>query len=122
MSDLFRVKGKLVLITGSSQGLGLSMAGGFVAAGATVIINGRNPDQVNEVVKSLGHEDGKALGYVFDVTDQEAVKRNIDRIEAEAGAIDVLINNAGIHRRAPLSELTVADWQTVDWPGSPANP
>lgn len=112
MRDFFSVKGKIILITGSSQGLGLSMANGFVEAGATVIINGRNPDKVNKVQKELSNN-GKALGYAFDVTDPEQVKKSIARIEQEAGAIDVLINNAGIHRRAPLEELSVEDWKTV---------
>lgn len=112
MQDLFSVKDKNVLITGSTQGLGLSMANGFVEAGAMVIINGRNQDKVNKVQKELNSK-GKAAGYAFDVTNQPQVKESIDRIEQEVGAINILINNAGIHRRAPLTELSVEDWKAV---------
>ena len=112
MHNLFSVEGKRVLITGSTQGLGLGMARGFVEAGALVIINGRNQDKVKQVRNELSAY-GKVVGYAFDVTYQPQVKQCIDRIEQEVGPLDVLINNAGIHRRAPLEEMTVEDWTTV---------
>jgi gluconate 5-dehydrogenase len=110
MKDLFSVKNKVVLITGSTRGLGLSFAKGFAEAGAKVVLNGRNPQQVQEVVQSL---DGNVFGYAFDVCDKEAVSEAVRKIETEVGQIDVLVNNAGIQRRAPLEELTMEDWETV---------
>ncbi|MBE4906887.1 glucose 1-dehydrogenase [Bacillus luteolus] len=110
MMDLFSVKDKVVLITGSTRGLGLSFAKGFAQAGAKVILNGRDPIQVQQVVQSL---EGTTFGYAFDVCDKTAVAEAVDKIEAEVGPIDVLVNNAGIQRRGPLEELTMEDWETV---------
>lgn len=110
MNDLFSVKDKVVLITGSTRGLGFSFAKGFAEAGAKVVLNGRDPLQVSNVVKSL---EGTAFGYAFDVCDKAAVSQAVGKIEAEVGPIDVLVNNAGIQRRAPLEELSMEDWETV---------
>jgi gluconate 5-dehydrogenase len=113
VKDLFDVSGKVVLITGSSRGLGFVLAAGFAEAGATVIVNGTNKETVQQAVGQVRQKGGRAAGYAFDVTDSEQVTRNIARIEKEVGEIDVLINNAGIQRRALLEELTLEDWQAV---------
>ncbi len=113
MNNLFTVKDKVVLITGSSQGIGYSLAKGFAEAGALVIINGRIPEKVSLVVDEICRTGGKAVGYPFDVTEQKVVVESIDQIERKIGLIDVLINNAGIHRRAPLEELSMEDWKIV---------
>lgn len=113
MSNLFSVKDKVVLITGSTRGIGLSLAKGFIEAGAIVVINGRDQTIVEGVVDQIRKEGGRAFGISFDVCDQIGVKTGIKRIEEEVGPIGVLINNAGIHRRAPLEELTMEDWKAV---------
>lgn len=113
VKDLFDVSGKVVLITGSSRGLGFVFATAFAEAGATVIINGTNKETVQQAVEQIRQKGGRAAGYPFDVTDSEQVARNIARIEKEVGEIDVLINNAGIQRRALLEELSLEDWQAV---------
>lgn len=113
MKDIFSVKGKIVLITGSTQGLGLTFAKGFAAAGARVVLNGRDPEKLKRVVGEFRQEFGIAEGYAFDVADSESVKQSIERVEKEIGPIDVLVNNAGIQRRAPLEELSLEDWKTV---------
>ncbi|MBP2240492.1 gluconate 5-dehydrogenase [Cytobacillus eiseniae] len=110
MNNLFNVTDKIILITGSTRGIGLSLAKGFLKAGAKVIINGRNHDATEKVAAELGE---KAYGYTFDVSDKAAVIENVKVIEETVGPIDVLINNAGIQRRAPLEELTNEDWNTV---------
>ncbi len=113
MKNLFSVKGKVVLITGSTRGLGRTLAEGFADAGAIVIINGRTSERVQEAVEAIRLTGGKAKGYAFDVSDQVAVKNAVIEIERDVGPIDVLINNAGIQRRAPLEELTYEDWKKV---------
>ena len=113
VKNLFDVSGKVVLITGSSRGLGFVFANGFAEADATVIINGTNKETVQQAVEQIRQKGGRAAGYPFDVTDSEQVAQNIARIEKEVGEIDVLINNAGIQRRAPLEELTLENWQAV---------
>lgn len=111
--NLFDVTGKVVLITGSNRGLGFTMAQGFAQSGAMVVLNGTNPDAVQAAVAEIRRQDGQAAGYAFDVSDPEQVERNISFVETEVGPIDVLINNAGIHRRAPLAEMTIDEWQAV---------
>jgi gluconate 5-dehydrogenase len=111
--NYFNVKDKVVLITGSSRGIGNVLARGFASAGAVVILNGLHPDGLNKAVESLKTISNRIFGFAFNVSDYETVSAVIERIENEAGPIDVLINNAGIHRRAPLSEMTIEEWNEV---------
>ena len=114
-STLFDLTGRLALITGSSQGIGLAIAQGLIEAGARVVLNGRDPTKLQSAARGLGQaafaaDDG--LG-VFDVTDPDAVEAGVARIEREAGAIDILVNNAGIQRRMPLADFPVETWREV---------
>ena len=98
---LFSLAGKRALITGSSQGIGLGLARGLAEAGAEVVLNGRDPAKLAAAAKTLPG----ARMLVFDVTDAAAVRTAIDDFEARIGAIDILINNAGIQHRAPLEDF-----------------
>ena len=114
-SDLFDLSGRLALITGSSQGIGLAIATGLAEAGARVVLNGRDGARLAAAAEMLGdaaHSPGSGLG-VFDVTDPDAVEAGIARIENQAGAIDILVNNAGIQRRMPLDAFPVETWREV---------
>ena len=111
--NYFDVKDKVVLITGSSRGIGNTLATGFASAGSKVILNGMDPKRLLRAVDSLMGISSTIYGYPFDVTDYESVKNIIPRIEEEVGAIDILVNNAGIQRRAPLSEMTMEEWTQV---------
>jgi gluconate 5-dehydrogenase len=113
IEDLFGVDGKIVLITGAGRGLGYAYAGGFAKAGATVVINDIDASLAEGAVEEIRNQGGRAESYPFDVSDGAAVEKNIERIEREVGAIDVLINNAGIHRRSPLEEMSEQDWRAV---------
>jgi gluconate 5-dehydrogenase len=114
-SNLFDLTGRLALVTGSSQGIGLAIAHGLAAAGARVVLNGRDAGRLAAAAASFGeaaHPVADGLG-VFDVTDPDAVEAGVARIEREAGAIDILVNNAGIQRRMPLAEFPVETWREV---------
>jgi gluconate 5-dehydrogenase len=111
--DLFNLKGKRALITGGTHGLGMAMAKGLALAGADLIINGHSPEKMQKAIdlyRSLGYT---AHGYLFDVTNDNDVKEAVDRIEKEVGAIDILINNAGIIKRTPILEMEVSDFREV---------
>ncbi|WP_412051106.1 SDR family oxidoreductase [Hoeflea sp. Naph1] len=99
-TDLFNLTGKRALVTGSSQGIGLALAHGLAAAGADIILNGRDEAKL-KAAQSLG---AKHL-LAFDATDHEVVRKAVDTFEAETGAIDILVNNAGMQHRAPLEEF-----------------
>ncbi len=113
IKNLFDVKNKIVLITGSSRGIGYSLARGFAEAGSVVIINGTTDKSVREAVNKLKSDGLKIYGIPFDVTIQTEVERSIDDVEKNIGPVDVLINNAGIHRRSPLEDMTLEEWNRV---------
>jgi gluconate 5-dehydrogenase len=116
MSDkntLFDLTGRTALITGSSQGIGLALARGLAQAGASLVLNGRDQRKLNLTAATLRTEGFKVATAAFDVTDGTAAAEGVAKVEAEIGAIDILFNNAGIHRRAPLLEMTEAQWREV---------
>ena len=101
----FALDGKVALVTGSNQGLGLEVALGFAAAGARVILNGRDEarlEKARERFRSAGLDAGLA---VFDVTDTDKAAGVIDAA-AQAGApVDILVNNVGRRDRRPYTEI-----------------
>ena len=109
MLPLFDLTGRLALITGSSRGLGLAIAQGLAAAGAQVILHGRDQDRLRRQAAALPN----AATLAFDVTDAAGVRAAFARIEAEHGQLDILVNNAGVIPRRPLLETTDEDWQSV---------
>ena len=111
--DKFKLDGRVALITGSSAGIGEALARGLASAGATVVINGRTSAKVAAVAKSIRDAGGKAAESVFDVTDAKAAAAGVARIEAEAGPIAILVNNAGIQRRGPLEDFPEETWREV---------
>ncbi len=99
---LFDLKGRRALVTGSSQGIGLALAKGLAAAGATLVLNGRDREKLAKAAEGFGTE---VDILAFDATDHEAVRRAVDTFEAETGAIHILVNNAGMQFRSPLEEF-----------------
>jgi gluconate 5-dehydrogenase len=110
---LFDLTGRTALVTGSSQGLGLAIACGLAQAGAAVVLNGRDAAKLAAAADALRPEGARVATAAFDVTDGAAAQREVARIEAEFAPLDILVNNAGIHRRAPLAEMTEAQWRAV---------
>ncbi len=98
---IFDLTGRRALVTGASQGIGYALAKGLAAAGAEVVLNGR--DQARLDAAAAGIAGARTLA--FDVTDHEAVRAAVDGFEAEVGAIDILVNNAGMQHRGPLEDF-----------------
>ncbi len=111
--SLFDLTGKLALITGSSQGIGFTLARGLAEAGAAVVLNGRNPDKLSAAARTLAAEGFTVHSANFDVTDHEKSAVAVRQIEKEIGPLHILINNAGIQRRAPLQEFDPEDWREL---------
>ncbi|HEU5291826.1 MAG TPA: SDR family NAD(P)-dependent oxidoreductase, partial [Cyclobacteriaceae bacterium] len=111
--NLFDLTGKRALITGGTHGLGMSMAKGLGHAGATLVINGHTKDKMDQALAEYSKEGLNAYGYLFDVTNEAAVAQSIEKIENEVGAIDIVVNNAGIIVRTPLLDLSVEDFRKV---------
>jgi gluconate 5-dehydrogenase len=113
--SLFSLAGRTALITGSSQGIGAALARGLAEAGAAVVLNGRTPEKLAVAAEALRAvvPGVRVTTAVFDVNDSAAVEREVARIEADFAPIDILLNNAGIQRRAPLLEMTEQQWREV---------
>ena len=110
---LFDLTGRRALVTGSGQGIGFALARGLGDAGATVVLNGRDAGKLARAAEALRAAGIAVELAAFDVTDQAAVLAGVARIEAEHGPIDVLVNNAGIQRRAPLEEFPADTWREL---------
>ena len=108
----FDLTGRRALVTGGGSGLGFAIARGLAQAGASVVINGRNPDKLAAAVATLRQDGADASTAPFDVIDATAVAHAIDALERD-GAIDILVNNAGINQRAPLESFADSDWRRV---------
>ncbi len=107
-AELFSLNGKTALITGSSQGIGFTLAEGLIKAGARVVMNGRDAAKLAAAAEKLGADQ-----LAFDVTDHAATRSAVDGYEADHGAIDILINNAGMQHRGPLEEFAAADFERL---------
>ncbi|WP_314011445.1 gluconate 5-dehydrogenase [Pseudostreptobacillus hongkongensis] len=113
MKDLFNLEGKVALVTGATYGIGFSMALGLAESGARIIFNDINEELVEKGRKAYEEAGINAKGYVCDVTNEEAVKDLITKIENEIGIVDILVNNAGIIKRIPMTEMSVEDFRKV---------
>jgi gluconate 5-dehydrogenase len=112
-ASLFQLTDCLALITGSSGGIGLALARGLCQAGATVVLNGRDPAKLEAACATLTSEGFTVHARSFDVSDQLAVQAAVDDIEANIAPLDILINNAGMQRRAPLEDFTAEHWHEL---------
>lgn len=105
MVDLFSLNGSRALITGSSQGIGFALARGLAEAGAEIVLNGRDAAKLDKAAETLRGEGATVHTLAFDATDHTAVRAAVDGFEANSGALDVLVNNAGMQHRAELENF-----------------
>lgn len=110
--DTFKLEGQVALVTGASTGLGQAIAIALAEAGANVACHGNThlPDATREAIARVGRE---SLGLIGDLSDRETPRRLIDQAIEHFGRLDILVNNAGTIRRAPATEYSEDDWDTV---------
>jgi 3-oxoacyl-[acyl-carrier protein] reductase len=106
--------GKSAIVTGGTKGIGRGIAETLIAAGVNVCISARNEPELAEATRQLESLDGgKAIGVVCDVRDHSQVKSLFERVSAEFGAVDILINNAGVGIFAPVEEMSPEDFRAI---------
>ncbi|MFT3670896.1 SDR family oxidoreductase [Aestuariivirga sp.] len=112
-NNRFSLAGKIALVTGSSQGIGLAIAEGLAEAGAHVVLNGRDAGKLEQAQAALSARNFKVSVAGFDVTDEAAVTAGIAAIEKDAGPIAILVNNAGMQFRTPLEDYPLEKWREL---------
>lgn len=109
LRDLFSVEGRVALVTGAGRGLGLEIARELAAHGARVFVNGRDETAVRAAVAAIREQGALADPLPFDITDAQAVQAAFERMDAEAGRVDILVNNVGVRDRRELFEFATQD-------------
>jgi NADP-dependent 3-hydroxy acid dehydrogenase YdfG len=107
------IKGKVIVITGASSGLGEAAARLLSAEGATVALGARRVERLKSLADELTAKGGKALAMATDVTKNDDVKKLVDTAVETFGRIDVIINNAGLMPQSPLERLKVDEWDRM---------
>jgi 2-deoxy-D-gluconate 3-dehydrogenase len=110
---VFDLKGRVAIVTGGNGGIGLGMARGLAAAGASIVVAARNAEKSKKAVAELERLGAGALAVAVDVTDEAAVAQLMTATRERFGRLDVLVNNAGTNIRKPIHEYTLAEWHRV---------
>lgn len=113
MSFPWHLRGKVAIVTGGNGGIGLGMAQGLAAAGATVVIAARNADKSAAAVEAITAAGGIASAIAVDVTEEAACQAMVSSTVSQYGRLDILINNAGINIRKPPQDYTLAEWHQI---------
>jgi len=108
-----RITGKVVAITGASSGIGEATARVLSERGAKVVLGARRVAQLDEIAAELRGRGGQAIVCATDVTRRDDVERLVGTAVSEFGRLDVLVNNAGISKIGPMSDLDVEGWSAM---------
>jgi len=109
----FNLQNRVALVTGGNGGIGLGMAKGLAAAGASVVIAGRNRAKGEAALAELRASGAAAAFIELDVTREASCRQAIERTVEQFGRLDILVNNAGTTVRKQPQDLTVDDWHAV---------
>jgi NAD(P)-dependent dehydrogenase (short-subunit alcohol dehydrogenase family) len=114
IAELFSLRGRVALVTGGSKGLGLSIAHGFAQAGATTVLASRDESATAAGARQVAEASGaESTGWRLDVTDEQDVAAAFAGIADRFGALDVVVNCAGVNVRHPLAECPLDDFDQV---------
>jgi len=113
VNPLFDLSGKVAIVTGGNGGIGLGMAQGLAAAGATVVIAGRNHYKNSEAVAAVQSQGGQAHAVAVDVMQQASCEQMVQSTLQAHGRVDILVNNAGMNIRKQPQSYALAEWNEV---------
>jgi 2-deoxy-D-gluconate 3-dehydrogenase len=112
--DAFRLDGKTAVVTGASRGLGRATAVALAEAGADVALAARDAEALGDAAAAIAEQTGREpFARPVDVTRPDAVDRFVQDVAHHFGAVDALVNCAGVQRQAPAGEMKVHDWEAV---------
>jgi meso-butanediol dehydrogenase / (S,S)-butanediol dehydrogenase / diacetyl reductase len=112
------LQGKIALVTGGGQGVGRGIALALAAEGAAIAVTGRTPEKIASTVAEIEGRGGRAIAVSGDVKDEAAIARTVDRVVAELGTIDILVNNAQEVPLGPLLSMERSDFD-AGWRSGP---
>jgi 3-oxoacyl-[acyl-carrier protein] reductase len=110
---MFRLDGRIALVTGASQGIGEAVARRLAAQGARVVLAARSADRLGALAAEIAAAGGSAHALTLDVAEPESVPAKLKELPADLAAIDILVNNAGIAADNLLARMSLADWERV---------
>jgi NAD(P)-dependent dehydrogenase (short-subunit alcohol dehydrogenase family) len=113
MSYQIDLSGRVALVTGASSGLGTQFAKTLAAAGAAVVLAGRNMERLKTLRAEIEGDDGDAHVVMLDVTDIDSIKAAVAHAETEMGTIDILVNNSGVSTQQKLTDVTEDDFDFI---------
>jgi NAD(P)-dependent dehydrogenase (short-subunit alcohol dehydrogenase family) len=114
MKDMFRLDGKIAIVTGGAGGIGEALALGLGNQGATVVVSSRNQQAIDAVAKKITEESGnEALAIASDVTDAGSVQKLVDAVVEKYGRIDILVNAMGMNIKHPAFDYKMEDWDKL---------
>ncbi len=109
----FSLEGKVALVTGAAYGIGFAIAEALAGAGAKIVFNCRNQENMDKALAAYKEKGITAYGYIADVTKEDQVVELVARIKEDLGGVDILVNNAGIIKRVPMTEMSAEDFRQV---------
>lgn len=111
--ELFDIRGKVVLLTGASKGLGKAMAMGLAKAGADLALCARSLEELRKTKAEAESHGVKANVYRMDVLSRASIQESVSAVIRDFGKIDILVNNAGVNVRKPVTQLAETEWDLV---------
>ena len=108
-----KLDGKVAIVTGASQGIGLAIARGLAKEGAAIVLVARNAEKLNSAAEGLSAYGATTIAFPCDLTEEGEIEQLFAAVSSRFGRLDLLVNNAGAFDGGPLDELSTEDWDHV---------
>src|SRR6478609_6799069 len=113
VNDMFRLDGKVAIVTGASSGLGVAFAQGLAEAGADMVLGARRADRLEQTAELVRDAGRRVLTVATDVADPDQCQALVDATVEQLGRVDVLVNNAGVGTAVPATRETPDQFRQV---------